>query len=288
MGIIRIEEKCNLCMLCVKDCVSGVWRDVDGVPTVAAPEDCNRCSHCVSICPKNAIRHDSLDEKQIRDIEKSLINPEAYYEITATRRSVRHYKDDPVPGEIVNKILNLANYSPTASNSQNVKYIVIQDKKQLKHISKLIFDFSKRILNWTRSIPGKIILTLFKNTAAVGVLNRYIGTMDYYIKETDTGRDFILHHAPTLILIHAPKGANFSCDNCNISATNIINYAHALGLGTCFIGFLTLALKYSKSLRRRLSIPKDSQVYASLILGYPKYRHLHTASRKPPEIDIIW
>lgn len=286
MQIRKIEEKCNECMLCVKDCAAGVWREDGQKSALIDPESCNRCSHCLSVCPQGAIEHDVLDSKQIRRTDKKQMDPEVYNEIVTSRRSIRHYKDKPVPREIIQKILDLARYSPTASNSQNVGYIIIQDRAIIQKVSKEIFGFSKRIFKFTRSSLGKFLLGVLKNISIVSTINRYIGTMDYNIQQTDAGRDFILHHAPVLILIHAPKGAKFSCDNCNIAAVNIINYAHVMGLGTCFIGFLSLALGYSRYLRNLLGIPKNRKVFTCMVIGFPAYRHSFTASRKQP--DVRW
>ncbi|MCX5880624.1 MAG: nitroreductase family protein, partial [Deltaproteobacteria bacterium] len=76
-------------------------------------------------------------------------------------------------------------------------------------------------------------------------------------------------------------------ENCNIAAANIMNFAHSSGLGTCYIGFLTLALKFSSALRNKARIPKDQKVCAALILGYPAYGHTFSASRKQPAIQWI-
>ena len=111
--------------------------------------------------------------------------------------------------------------------------------------------------------------------------------MDYYIQEADKGRDYILHNAPVLILVHRPRKENFINENCNIAAANIMNFAHSSGLGTCYIGFLTLAMKFSAEIRNKARIPKNQKVYAALILGYPAYRHPYTASRKQPAIQWI-
>ncbi|MGB9498350.1 MAG: nitroreductase family protein [Dissulfuribacterales bacterium] len=45
-------------------------------------------------------------------------------------------------------------------------------------------------------------------------------------------------------------------EKCNIAATNITNYAHSLGLGTCFIGFVTLASRFSRELCGLIELPK--------------------------------
>ncbi len=287
MKIEKIEEKCTNCMLCVRDCVAAVWQGNNGIAKVTRPQDCTLCSHCQAVCPKDAILHDGLDFTQINKIDRSLHDPVVYKSIAMTRRSVRQYKDTPVSQDVINEVIHLANYSPTASNSQHVKYIVVSKKETLNLISQKIFGFASKVFQFTNRFPGKILYDLVKKFDTSETLSRYIDPLQYYIDETKKGRDFILHNAPTLILIHGPKKGSFSSINCNIAATNIINYAHSQGLGTCYIGFLNLSLKFSKKLRSIIQVPKNRVVYACLIIGYPSYRYTNTVSRKEPEISWI-
>jgi len=287
MEIRRLEDKCNICMLCVRDCIAGVWRDIDKLPTVVLPELCNRCGHCLAVCPQSAIKHDALDAKQVRRVEKKLFDPEGYREIVISRRSVRQYQDKPVSRDLVEKIIDLSRYSPTASNLQNVQYIIVTDKELIQKISKRIFAFSNRILKWLQMRWGKLIFRALARTDFVKSLSRYLKVMDYYKQQAEAGRDYILHNAPVLLLLHAPAHSSFSCDNCNIAATNITNYSHALGLGTCYIGFLTMILRFNRTLRQWLDIPKGRRVFVSLVMGYPAYSHTFTVSRKKPGVRWI-
>ena len=283
MRIEKNEDKCSECMLCVRDCVMGVWRIVDGKSSPVNIELCNRCSHCLAICPCDAIRHDSLDMDQISAVNRKDFNPEMYRDIILSRRSVRQFKDEPVSRSVIEQIIDLARYAPTASNDQNVGYIVVTEKRLIEETANDIFGFTSRLYNKTKKGIGRIIVNL---TGLVN--NRYLKVMDYVQgQNAETGRDFILHNAPVLILIHAPKNARFTSDNCNIAATTIINYAHVLRLGTCLIGVMTMALRYSGKLRRKLGVPKDRRVYATLVMGYPAYRHKNTVSRKKSEVQWL-
>ncbi len=287
MEITRSDEKCNSCLLCIRDCVSGVWRPVDGVPQPVHPELCNACGHCRAVCPTGAIRHSLLDDTGVRRVDRKLLKSEVYAEIVASRRSVRQYKDDPVPPEIIDAIIDLARYSPTASNTQNVEYTVVTDRRVLAQVSAQVFGFGVRLFKLARSPVGRMLLSVFRNTGIVRTLNRYLRTMDYYVAETAQGRDYILHNAPVLILVSTPKGAAFGPDNGNIAGANIINYAHALGLGSCYIGFLVLMLKRNRKLRRMLRLAPDRTVQVALVLGYPAYVHSFTAYRKKPVVHKV-
>ena len=285
--IKRLDDKCTRCLLCVRDCVAGVWREVDGLPEPVNPKMCNACGHCLAVCPAGAVRHSLLDESRARPVNGDLLNPDVYAEIIASRRSVRRYKSKPVPDGVVEELIDLARFSPTASNSQNVAYTVVTDREVLSRVSAHIFGFGVRLFNWSNSGIGRKLLATFKNTGFVRTLDRYLASMDHYIAENARGRDFILHNAPVLILISTPRGAAFGADNCNIAATNIINYAHARGLGSCYIGFLVLMLKRSRKLRRLLAVPRDRSVHVGLVLGYPAYRHTNTAFRKTPPVKWV-
>ncbi len=284
MKIKRLDEKCTKCMLCTKDCISTVWKDIDGVPEVVAPEDCNLCSHCLAVCPHDAIEHEGLDINQIKRINTGFVDPEAFETIVRGRRSIRQYKNKRIPEELIKKVINCASQTPTATNSQHVEYIVVSDKKIMNSIAGIIFNFAVKIYKFTKKFPGNLIYNFIKLFPSSEIITRYLEPMPYYIDETQKGRDFILHNAPVLILVHAPKGGNFANENCNLAASNIINHAYSLGLGTCYIGFLNLSLKFSKKIRALIQLPKNRMVYASIIMGYPAYKHSNTASRKTPSI----
>ncbi|MBU1169940.1 MAG: nitroreductase family protein [Proteobacteria bacterium] len=286
MKIRRIKNRCNLCMLCVRECVSGAWRVVDGQPSMVAPNLCNRCSHCVAVCPQAAIYHQALDYFQVKETDPDQMKPSVYHDIIRSRRSIRQFKHKAVPQDAIQDLLDLASHSPTASNRQHVAYTVISQKKILDDISNSVFGFSKGLYMKTRKGLGKQVYRILK-TLFPDSISRYLDPMDYYIRESEKGRDYILHGAPVLILVHGPKGASFVNENCNIAATNIMNYAQSMSLGTCYIGFLTLALKFSGALRKKARVPKGQRVYAALVLGYPAYKHGFTASRKRPVISWV-
>lgn len=288
MKIRRIDERCSRCMRCVEDCASGVWRMVDKIPVVVAPESCNRCGHCLSVCPENAIENDYLKTDQVRPVDKNRIDPAGYREIALSRRSIRRYKNKPVDSAVIKDIIDLACFSPTASNSQHVAYTVITDPDRLRNISETVFSLARRFYGWSKTRSGRLIIKGLKQSAPIDqALQKYIEPMEYYIELTESGRDLILHNAPALILLHGPSVSFFASDNCHIAATNIANYAHALGLGTCFIGFVTLASRFHRRLCGLVELPKGRTLYASLVIGHPAFPHPNTASRKAPSVKWI-
>ena len=282
MNIKRIDDRCSNCGLCVRDCVSGVWRIVNGKPEPVAPDLCNRCSHCIAVCPRDAILHDGLDAAQADRAKRADLKPDAYRDIILSRRSIRQFRDKAVPRAVIERIIDLARYAPTASNDQDVGYIVITDKKTIEKAAGNLFGFLGRLYEKTQKGIGKFIVTRTGLSE-----NRYLKVMEYARQQNaETGRDFMLYNAPVLMLLHTPKKNRFGTDNSAIAATTIINYAHALGLGTCFIGLMTLALRFSKKMRRHFGVPDGRRVDTCLVMGYPAYYHARTVSRK--KANIRW
>jgi nitroreductase len=71
------------------------------------------------------------------------------------RRSIRRFKPDPVPREVIDKILELAQWAPSAMNMQDWRFIVVEgDKKNaLLKITATAFDHFRPVLE--KNFPDK-------------------------------------------------------------------------------------------------------------------------------------
>ncbi|MDP6455540.1 MAG: nitroreductase family protein [SAR202 cluster bacterium] len=54
-----------------------------------------------------------------------------------TRRTVRDFKPDPVPSEIVHKLLQTARWSPSSSNNQPWHFVAVQDRETIKKLGEI-------------------------------------------------------------------------------------------------------------------------------------------------------
>ncbi|MFN4226969.1 MAG: nitroreductase family protein [Candidatus Ratteibacteria bacterium] len=52
-----------------------------------------------------------------------------FYEVIKTRRSVRSYKKEMIPEDVLKRILDAARIAPSGSNRQPWKFIIIKDEK---------------------------------------------------------------------------------------------------------------------------------------------------------------
>lgn len=64
------------------------------------------------------------------------------------RRSIRRFKTDPVPKEVLEKILDLAQWAPSAMNGQDWRFIVVRgpEKEKLLKVTGSAFESFRPIL----------------------------------------------------------------------------------------------------------------------------------------------
>ncbi|NPA98797.1 MAG: nitroreductase family protein [Crenarchaeota archaeon] len=64
-------------------------------------------------------------------------SPDELIEFLRSRRSIRRFKKEKVPMDLIKKILDVARYAPSAHNSQPWRFIVIDDRELLDKLSKM-------------------------------------------------------------------------------------------------------------------------------------------------------
>ena len=65
-----------------------------------------------------------------------MVNELNFEEVLLKRRSIRKYKDTPIPRDKILKILEAARIAPSASHKQPWHFIVVEDKETIKQLAK--------------------------------------------------------------------------------------------------------------------------------------------------------
>ena len=138
MPTIRIDrDKCNHCGSCVALCNSGnVYAHKNDTVQVVNIENCWFCGHCVAVCPTDAIDHSQFLLDDCHQIEEAYL-PSLENMVAAfrERRSTRIYKGKPVSREIVQSLVEIAEYVPSADNAQPVDWLVFDDPGRIEELS---------------------------------------------------------------------------------------------------------------------------------------------------------
>lgn len=136
MNLINVNQsKCIKCGICSKVCPSGVLSiDKTGL-NITNANSCIACGQCVAVCPHGALDNIKSPIADQIDIENfPVINSKTAEHFLRSRRSIRCYKDASVPRKNLLELINIAHYAPTASNSQCISYIIVENKKYWKKL----------------------------------------------------------------------------------------------------------------------------------------------------------
>ncbi len=141
-------------------------------------------------------------------------------EVIKGRRSIREYRKDPVPEDLVSKILEAGRWASSANNSQPWHFIVLRDKEVKRRVA-----------------------------------------------DVTTYGDFLADAPLGICVVIDPKASSHPVEDGATATYSMLLAAHALGLGTCWIG--SYGSSYEERVKEILNIPKEKRVLSIISLGFP-------------------
>ncbi len=286
------KETCNMCGLCAKICPTRIFHSSKGnLPTTHHSEECVLCGQCLCGCPLDAIVHSGFELSNFKRIRnKKPISSESAFDFLSQRRSVRNYKRETPPIELLEKIIQIAGFAP-GSPHHRIGWVrnitVVNGEENMKKVLDMTAEYMQKILNLLSS-PMMKMIARFSDSAKAGLA--VIPDTEMRINEYKNGRDSIIYHAPVAIFVHAPMNSSMPQTDCDAAALMIQLYAEANGLGTCWNGLIQGAaagdhLRGFTKLAEFFKIPEGHKCYAAMTAGYPSIA-LHSIPER--KVDITW
>ena len=160
------------------------------------------------------------------------INNLSFSDLVKQRVSCRSYRSDPVPAEYLEQILEAARLAPSACNRQPWRFAVVTDAA----VRLRLIDES--------FLPG-IPMRWAENAGAIIALGMARSTITHQIATKISGVDY-----PLLDL--------------GIAGEHMVLQAEALGLGSCWIGWIK-----PKVVRRIVGWPRGIEPVSLITVGWP-------------------
>ncbi|WP_461209547.1 nitroreductase family protein [Desulfocurvus sp. DL9XJH121] len=263
MNLITIDtDTCNRDGLCVRACPVGLIEMEAGgaVPAAiaGAAKACIRCGHCVAVCPTSALTNNLMPLEEFHPVPANRPGPDEVEALLLGRRSVREFRKAPVSREQLERLLEVTRRAPTASNSQNVSWIMIQDCARLEEIRELT-------VQWMGRDPRRA----------------------RHVQLAERGRDVVLRGGTVLAVAHAPEKYVWNDVDCAIALTYMELHAASLGLGVCWGGLVTAASWAEPALARVLGLPEGQRAGGALMLGLPRQKHYLVPPRNAARVTWL-
>ena len=156
-----------------------------------------------------------------------------FTELMKTRQSVRQYQQRPVEEEKLDLLIEAVRLSPSASNSQPWKLVLVDDPELREQVARATFSPGFAFNKFSLGAPLIVVFCIEK----AGLVTQIGGLL---------------------------KKRPFSLIDIGIAAAHFCLQAAELGLGTCMLGWFD-----EKKVKRLLGIPRGTRIGLLITLGYP-------------------
>ena len=170
------------------------------------------------------------------------------------RRDVRRFRSDPVAGEVLDHLLQLASLAPSVGNSQPWRFVKVEDKSRRAAVRDIFEEANADALNDYAGERAK----LYAQLKLDGLDQAPVQLAVFVDKETDVGQGL---GRKTM-----PETLHYSV----VAAINILWLAaRAHGVGMGWVSILD-----PDAVVELLDVPDDWALVAYLCIGYPQEEHL--------------
>ncbi len=196
-------------------------------------------------------------ESVIQEVTK-MVRIDELLDLVKKRRSIRKFKPDMVPDELINRILDVARWAPSSANHQPWEFIVVKDETLKQKIVAIVQDALRdnQRLEDTREEgmqhPSKFhpVEELgFKDAPVFILLVSDPRTRQAQVLAAQQGRQsYISSLANAFLYMH-------------LAATT-------LGLGSQWVSACYSPIAQAR-IKKEVKIPKVYEIYDMFVLGYP-------------------
>jgi len=287
MGVMEVDvDDCTSCGLCVDNCPLKCWEmEEGGTPELKDEYECFSCYNCMVACPTDAIsiveayhvtggfwatEPHPLPAKmplRPRGVDGNLDEWNAIERAVLERRSVRNFKDKPVPDHLIRRVLEAGRFAPSAGNCQPWQFIVITDKALIAKMDEAVWATVNGMFGMYRNdelIPN--MAPMVENTPGVFDPRVALGGMGAIARKHLPAS----LNAPCVILLAADSRAISGAQlNIGICGQNMNLVANSLGIKACWNGFLVTGIS---AIADEIDLKPNWSVITTLVLGWPAFK----------------
>src|SRR5262245_10143118 len=198
------------------------------------------------------------------------------YEAMRTLRAVRRLRPDPIPADVLHRVLEAATWAPTGGNVQPWRVVVVREPARKQVLQRLYAE------QWTRYVAGHRALLAAGDAAARARAERMLRAGDHLATHfADVPIHLVFCFNPQLMAITdaaLPRVSVVGGASIYPAVENLLLACRAEGLG-CVL--TTLLCASEADVRSLLEIPEPWATAAVVPIGYPELRGHGPISRRP-------
>lgn len=182
--------------------------------------------------------------------------PQTFHDFIRSRRSIRRFRPDNIPKEVVDRILKTSTFAPSAHNRQPWRFVVLTTLEAKKRLAnEMGADFRRDLL--MDGLDPKRVEEKVRNSRnricqapLVVILCLTMSVMDSYPDSKRQHFEYIM-----------------AVQSVALAGGNILLSAHGEGLGAVWV---CAPLFAQETVRRVIDLPNDWEAQGLLLIGYPE------------------
>ncbi len=185
------------------------------------------------------------------------------------RRSIRRWKKDEVPEEILRKAVELATWAPNGGNYQGWYFIIVKQKEMIEKMANAVQAAADRIASWPEAASWQEDVRRYQKNSSyfrnapvcIGVfISEYQSVMDKVLMV----RESFDPEAKNILGFR--RSAPTSVQSVAAAVTTMLLVFHQMGLGAVWLGAPLMAKKEIETL---LKVPASFSLTSLIAVGYP-------------------
>lgn len=280
------NETCNKCGFCAAICPARAidWeKDLYPQSNRQRAKICLECGQCMAVCRSQSIQINNLSyEQDFVELLPDKLEYPAFLNFLAARRSIRNFKNRPVPADILQKIVDAIAQAPMGFPPHKTALTIIQNRSTIEKMIPLMLKFYEDMLKWMKNPLMRYFIKKDAGPEEYATIKGHlIPILELRIPSMKKGgADEITRGAPAMLLFHAHRLSENHTEDGFIAMTYGLLAAHSLGLGATAISLIPPPINRTPELRAIVGMPDDHEVVTAIILGYPQYRYQRGIKRE--------
>jgi nitroreductase len=185
------------------------------------------------------------------------------------RRSIRKWKNQEVPDELLKKAVELATWAPNGGNYQGWRFIIVKQKEIIAKMANAVQAVSDKIASWPEAKSWQEDVkryqknaSFFRNApACIGVVSgRYQSPMDKVLM----ARESFDPEAKEIMGFR--RSAPTAVQSTAAAVATMLLAFHQMGLGAVW---LVSPIQAKKEIEAILNVPSNIDLICLIAVGYP-------------------
>ena len=185
------------------------------------------------------------------------------------RRSIRQWKKQEVPDELLKKAVELATWAPNGGNYQGWRFIIVKQKEMIEKLANAVQSVTDKIASWPEAMSWQEDVKRYRKNAsffrnAPACIGVFSGVYQSPMDKVLIARESFDREAKEILGFR--RSAPTAVQSVAAAVTTMLLVFQQMGLGAVW---LVSPIQAKKEIEAILKVPSNIDLICLIAVGYP-------------------